>query len=252
MHVRNDRPNAPTRQNGFTLVELMVALLIGLFLMGGLMALMQSNRHVFSSQNKLSQLQDGERLAMSMMTDVIEHSGYFPNPTLNTATSALSAVPGTFVAGQSVTGATGTPTGDTITVRFRTLQNDGNLFNCAGQSNIANPNPHTFVNKFSVETLPNSTIPQLICTPETGVRYPLVSNVQSMAVAYGVGTAGAVGNVDTYMTADQVTAAAAWSKVISVRVTLDFANPVYDLTNPQGQPPTVQIQRYITLMNASG
>jgi len=63
------------RQSGFTMVELMVALLIGLFLMGGLMTLLQNNRKAFSSQSLLGQLQDSERLAMTMMTGVIQQSG---------------------------------------------------------------------------------------------------------------------------------------------------------------------------------
>ena len=52
------------RQSGFTLVELLVALLIGLFLLGGLMTLVQDNRRTFAGQNQLSQLQDSERMAI--------------------------------------------------------------------------------------------------------------------------------------------------------------------------------------------
>ena len=56
-------------QRGFTLVEVMVALLIGLFLLGGLLRLVQDNRRTFASQNQLSQLQDAERIAMTMITE---------------------------------------------------------------------------------------------------------------------------------------------------------------------------------------
>src|SRR6267378_7661710 len=86
-------------QRGFTMVELMVALLIGLFLMGGLMTLLQNNRKAFSSQSLLGQLQDSERLAMTMMTGIIQQSGYFPDPTLNSPATALPAA-GSFAAGQ--------------------------------------------------------------------------------------------------------------------------------------------------------
>src|SRR6267154_3158411 len=104
------------RQRGFTMIELMVALLIGLFLMGGLMTLLQNNRKAFSSQSALAQLQDSERLAMSMMTGIIQQAGYFTDPTINSPSTALSA-DGTFAssagpaglafaAGQGLTGAT--------------------------------------------------------------------------------------------------------------------------------------------------
>src|ERR1700722_20229317 len=98
------------RQRGFTMVELMVALLIGLFLLGGLLTLVQDNRRTFSSQSQMAQLQDSERLAMSMMTDVIQQAGYFPDPTNNSAISTMLATTlpapygGTLLAGQAMYG----------------------------------------------------------------------------------------------------------------------------------------------------
>ena len=52
--------------------------MIGLFLMGALLTIVQTNRRVFGDQNQLSQLQDNERMAMTMMADVIQSAGYFP------------------------------------------------------------------------------------------------------------------------------------------------------------------------------
>ena len=71
-------------ERGFTLIEILIALLIGLFLLGALLTIVQTNRAVFGNQNKLAQLQDGERMALTMMTDVIQSAGYFPDPTTNT------------------------------------------------------------------------------------------------------------------------------------------------------------------------
>jgi hypothetical protein len=65
---------------------------------------------------------------------------------------------------------------------------------------------------------------------------------------YGVSTSVNGTNVDTYMTAAQVTAATAWNNVISVKVTLTFTNPLYVAANPQGQPVTIAVQRYIAIM----
>src|SRR5260370_35511241 len=99
-----------SEQDGFTIIELMIALLIGLFLAGGLLVLVQDNRRVFGNQNQLAQLQDSERLALSMMTDVIQMAGYFPDPTSNSAQSTMLATTATattpaMVAGQALTGA---------------------------------------------------------------------------------------------------------------------------------------------------
>src|SRR6266481_7465784 len=139
------------RQRGFTMIELMVALLIGLFLMGGLMTLLQNNRKAFSSQNQLSQLQDGERLAMSIMTGVIQQAGYFPDPTINSPSTALAAAPAfasgaglAFAASQGLTGAT-VAGSDVISARYTTATGDG-ILNCSGRSNGTGANL-TYVNQ---------------------------------------------------------------------------------------------------------
>src|SRR5579872_3767707 len=126
--------HVPRDERGFTVVELMVALLIGLFLLGGLLTLVQDNRRTFASQNQLSQLQDTERVAMTMITDVIQTAGYFPDPTSNTATLALPSAGG-MAAGQALSGVNNaSASGDTITVRYATTTGDG-ILNCIGQSN---------------------------------------------------------------------------------------------------------------------
>src|ERR1700730_6456282 len=112
-------------QNGFSLIELMIALFIGLFLLGGLLTIVQNNRRVFGAQNQLSQLQDSERLALTMMTDVIQMAGYFPDPTSNSPQSTMQASSATtpaMVAGQALTGKSNAAatTPDTITVRYTT------------------------------------------------------------------------------------------------------------------------------------
>jgi type IV pilus assembly protein PilW len=229
-HRRMTRP-----QRGFTMIELMVALLIGLFLMGGLMTLLQNNRKAFSSQSVLAQLQDSERLAMTMMTAIIQQSGYFPDPTANSPSTALPAS-GSFAAGQGLFGTTA----DTVSARYTTATGDG-ILNCRGISNTSGAN-FTYVNTFSV------TGGQLICTDQAGNTYPLVNGVTALTVLYGVNTSASGTNVDTYMTAAQVTAATGWNNVISARITLTFTNPLYVATNVQGQPPTINVTRYIAIM----
>jgi len=239
------------RQDGFTLVELMVALLIGLFLMGGLITLMQNNKRAFSSQALLSQLQDNERLAMTMMTDVIQQSGYFPNPTLNTASTAFAAVT-PFAAGQSLFGVT-TSGNDSIEVRYTTATGDG-VLNCSGGSNTSGAN-QMYTNIFSIVTNATTGVSQLVCTLN-GTQFPLVNGVTQMTALYGVNTSGSGGNVDTYMTAAQVPN---WNNVVSVQVTLVFANPLVNTgvagaastpgQSTAGQPATFSIQRNISIMN---
>jgi type IV pilus assembly protein PilW len=231
------------------MVELMVALLIGLFLMGGLIGLLQSNRRAFASQSALSQLQDSERLALTMMNDVIEQAGYFPDPTTNTALSTLvAATP--FSAGQAIYGVySAAAPGDSISVRYTTAPGDG-VINCSGGSNPVTGVQTTYVSTFSVAVNATTGISQLICTMN-GTVYQLVNNVTNLSVVYGVNTLGSGSNVDTYVNASLVPN---WSNVISVRVTLTFNNGLTGPGQPTiaGQPTTVSITRNISIMSATG
>ena len=135
-------------QRGYTIIELLIAMLIGAFLLGGLLTVVQDNGRVFREQNTLAQLQDNERLALTMITDVVQAAGYFTDPTTNTLTSALPVVAPFATAGQSVFGAhNAAAPGDTLTVRYMTASGDG-ILNCAGTSNATGAN-QVYVNSFT-------------------------------------------------------------------------------------------------------
>jgi type IV pilus assembly protein PilW len=249
---------------GFTIVEILVAMTIALFLLGGLLTILQGTRRTFTTQNQLAQLQDNERLAMSLMTDVIQSAGYFPNPAANQATAALPASTGLTPAGQFAN--SGSPTiigvpnasaqGDTITVRYAAGYSgtvSDNVFDCTGNQNTGTSPYDSWENKFSVVVQPDGT-PWLACTvlsigkkTATGPVL-LVSGVQKLALSYGINTAGTgTGScVDTYKTAAQM-AAGDWVNVCSVVVTLTFTNQA-----APGGPAPVTFTRVIALMNTAG
>jgi type IV pilus assembly protein PilW len=229
---------------GFTLLEILIALTIGLFLLGALLIIVQTNRTVFGNQNKLTQLHDAERMALMMMSDVIQSAGYFPDPTINTQDSALSAV-APFALGQAISGTYSVASpGDQINVRYMTAGGDG-ILNCSGQSNPTGGANTLYVNSFQVVN------GQLVCTMN-GTQYNLVNGVTNLSFLYGVkaDAAAAENDVDTYMNATQVNAAGLWGSVISVQVQLTFTNPLY-VAN-QGQPQTISIQRVVDVMNETG
>jgi type IV pilus assembly protein PilW len=242
----------PSRQRGFTMIELMVAVLIGLFLMVGLIGLLQSNRRAFYSQSALAQLQDSERLATTMMNDVIEQAGYFPDPTTNTALSAFAAS-GSFAQSQTIYGTySASAPGDTISVRYTTTGGDG-VINCSGGSNPTGGGLTTYTMTFSVVKNATTNVWQLVCTMG-GTVYQLVNNVTNLSVMYGVNTSGSGSNVDTYMNASAVTANLDWNNVVSVYITLTFN---IGLTGPgqptiAGQVSTKQISRTISIMSQTG
>jgi len=251
-------------QRGFTLIEILIALLIGVFLLAALLTIVQANRRVYGDQSQLAQLQDSERMAMTLMTDVIQMAGYYPNPTQNTLDGTLTQT-GAFAQGQSITGQfSSTAPGDQISVRYMTAGSDG-ILNCSG---LSNPNAVgganiLYVNTFSVVN------GQLVCTLTSSatpgsVQYNLVSGVTNattaaglggvvnLSILYGVKTnAGAAGNaVDTYLNASQMTAAN-YANVISVLIELTFTNPLYT-NGSTTQPKTIEIQRVVGVMNQLG
>ena len=241
------------RQRGLTLVEIMVAMAISLFLIGGLLTIVQSTRKTYSSQNQLAQLQDNERLAMTLLGDVIQAAGYFPDPTTNTVTGALPVVASAYplgpfaTAGQPITGTTSVAlAGDRIIVRFLTAPNDG-MINCTGSSNTTAANA-MYTNAFRVATI--GGVSYLTCALNNAAAVPLVAGVQSVKFLYGVKTDFTADNgaVDSYLKASEMTAAN-WNNVISVSVTLTFVNP---LAGQPNQPATIAFQRVVSVMNRAG
>ena len=251
------------RQRGLTLLEIMVALFIALFLLGGLLMMEQNVRGAQQSQTGLTQLQDQERLAMSLLTDVVQTAGYFPNPALYSASAtyfplftasgsnnSIQLQPGQMIAGLTVSNVVTTPAGtsetlpsDTIAVRFMTSGTD-NLINCTGNVSAG---ATTFVNVFSV----NPATQQLQCSSDgSSTPSPIVNGVLQLSALYGVSTSPATpSNVDTYLTASQISAAGLWNSILTVKVTVVFWNPLY--AQP-GAPQTVSISRVIDLQNQTG
>jgi type IV pilus assembly protein PilW len=245
-------------QRGFTLVELCVALLIALFLLGGLLTLVQDMRRTFGNQNQLGQLQDNERLAMTLITDVIQAAGYFPDPNLETVTGALPQVAPFVMDGEGIWGThNAAPPGDTLYVQYLTALNDG-VINCTGGTNTTNPKLR-YINKFSADALGNlncqvnNNAPVAVISP-TGVQQtPLAGGVTNMQILYGVKTILATvnNNADTYLNATQVNAANLWGSVICVKVTLTFDNSAMHQSQAR-QPATIQFTRVVTVMSRGG
>jgi len=254
---------AARAERGFTMVELMVTVAIALFLLGGLVTIVQNARQTDINQRALSQLQDAERFALTVITDVVQSGGYLPDPVAWTPAASLLQT-GNWEAGQALSGTRlAAPPGDTLSVRFRTAQNDGVIL-CDGSTNTAQGPTHAFTNTLSVQLNANPALSGLYCQVDNlgasaaapGVL--IVAGVVNMKVYYGVkrNFAASDYNVDTYLTADQMCSPLVnpcgsddWSNVSSVRVILTFTNP---LAGQPGQPAQIQFERVIQVMARAG
>jgi type IV pilus assembly protein PilW len=240
-------------QHGFTLVELMVTVAIAIFLIFGLVTVVENIRGASLNQQALAQLQDEQRFAMTVLTDVIQAGGYYTNATGQTESSTLPlAAP--MIAGQPFYGThPGGTSSDTITVRYQTASGDGVIL-CDGSTNNTGSNA-TYTNAFTITPPAGKTPGTLNCALNGGAVEPLVYGLYSMTIYYGVNrTAPSVNyNVDTYLTADQMCAAGCtyndWMNVTAVRVVLVFNNPLY----PQpGQGQYITIERVVQVMGRAG
>ena len=64
------------RQRGISLVEIMVALLLSLFLMGGVIQIYLSSKQTYRTQEGNSRLQENGRFAMEILSRQIRMAGY--------------------------------------------------------------------------------------------------------------------------------------------------------------------------------
>jgi type IV pilus assembly protein PilW len=237
-------------QRGFTLIELMITVAIALFLLGGLVTILQNVRGAYNNQQSLAQLADQQRFAMTVLTDVIQAGGYFPDPVAWQPTTALPLA-GPYAAGQAFTGTHPAGGPDIIGVRYRTAINDGVIL-CDGSTNTAQAPTGLYTNQFTVVPPAGNVPGQLTCSLNGAAAVALVNGVQNLLVHYGVKRDFTTNdyNVDTYLTADQMSAND-WSNLSSVRVILTFNNPLFVPGRPD-QPQFITFERVVEVMARAG
>jgi len=69
---------SPGSDRGFTLVELMIAMAVGLVLLGAMYGVFTMHNKIFGTQEQIAEMQQNARTAMDMMTREIRMAGYNP------------------------------------------------------------------------------------------------------------------------------------------------------------------------------
>jgi type IV pilus assembly protein PilW len=243
MHVTRARH----AQRGYSLLEFMVAITIAVFLLAGLFSILQSTRMTSTNQTALAQLQDDERVGMTLIQETLQTAGYYPSPATQGASVAFPAVTN-FAAGQAVYGVANTTTsyGDTITVRYQS-DGAGAVLGCLG-TNDSTGIAHTY--EFLVQQDPSTaaTASSLYCSMDGATPVLLVPNVSSMTVLYGVDTTGTGTGVNAYVSEGSM--ASYWQNIYSIRVTLNFPNPLAGQPGQSSNP--IAFTRVINLMSRTG
>lgn len=243
---------------GFSLIELLIAILIALFLIGGVLVVEQGVHRSYQDDSGFAQLEDEERFAMTIVTEAVESAGYYPDPTSNvpnsnvlmpetTSTPQGASIP--FAGAQPIVGIyQAASPNDSIASRF-VAGPAASVDLCTGSNTTSGVEYQTYL----YVTNGSDGKPYLYCELATAGAWAsspvqLVAGIQNMQIMYGVSANGAQ-NVQGYMFASDVTTKGYWPDVSSVKVTLTVTNPI---ASDPGQPATVQFTRVISVMGRMG
>lgn len=226
--------NLMKKQNGLSLVELLIAMLIGVFLLAGISSSYVNSKNSSVQRDQLSLVEDNGRLVLEVISRAIEHTGYTPVnagvlPTqfiTNGADVVAHACPD---GSQNVIDTSIFPitadiaTGDSLGVIFH---GDDKLFSdCTGgvlpagcrlnppPLNNAIPESSRIYNSFFVD---NATTTFRCAGSRNGTAQVIAEGVENIQYLYGVDTTGSDNLVDRYVNATD--AAGLWNSVVSVQV----------------------------------
>jgi len=202
------KPHHP--QSGFSLVEILVALTLGLVLLGGTIVIYASSKNSYRLQENVAGMQENARFAIFALRRDLEMAGY---PLVNDIAP--------FRVGGGDTGDNVNGGSDRITIRY---QSDTD---CLGNGTPGTgPDEGIAVNRYFIDDNDN-----LACLGNSRPNnpQPLVENVVNMQILYGVDT-DADGGANRYVSATQVEAGVIspgtpdWDRVVSLRVALLVAS----------------------------
>jgi type IV pilus assembly protein PilW len=197
--------NSPKRQAGLTLVEMMVAITIGLVVLLAIGSIFIGSRQTYRVQEDNARIQEAGRYALEVIGRSIRQAGADAEMNSNPVAITLECVAPTCIAidNNGVAAAT-----DTIRTQFyagREELNGGAWItrDCTSGAVAAGT---LATNIFNL----NGT--DLRCTGGVGGMQPLVSDVEDLQVVYGIDTTGDQ-SIDRY-----VASPADWAQVMTARV----------------------------------
>jgi len=224
-------------QAGFSLIELLIAMLLGVFLLAGIASSYVSSKKTSRDSNELSQIEDNGRIALETIRDIIQHTGYSPNsdaslhPFIVTASVASVACsdgsnsvvnPALFTQARITTDGAN---GDSLAV---TYYGDNNLFtDCLGNALPAACRLGTAGVSNNAAKIHNSFFVtnnnKLKCAgSRTENAHTIADGIENIQYLYGVDTDGD-NSIDSYLNATALANKAVanpsiWNAITSIQV----------------------------------
>lgn len=211
------------RQRGFTIVELMVAVAVGLIIIAGVGQVFVSNKHAYRYIEGVSTLQEQANYALDFIGSQAAAAGYIRN-SFNFGTYANNKITMESQAYGGSLPLDGTEGGtDSDSLIINTYRSGNELRDCTGSVkpvDFIGPAGSGIQNKIEINDGASGR-PALFCN---GVE--IVEGVENMQVLYGRSTINAAGQrVIQYFSRDELTTAEELSEVINVRIALLVSTP---------------------------
>lgn len=207
----------PNNQRGLSLIELLIAMVLGLLLTAGALQMMLTSQSIYRTTDTLSRIQENGRFSLNFITKSIRMAGY--NSSSNSTTNGKVFWDGACGTTNPCTfNGTGSAS-DQIGVLLDPTNNRDCLGTVVAEDAV-------IVNVYYVDVPDpdNSDISSLYCrgyNPVTNTwlssAQPLVDGVESLQALYGISDPSASNAITRYVSADAVTN---WAEIGAVRVAL--------------------------------
>ena len=208
------------KQTGLSLIELMIAMTLGLILMFGVVQIFISSKQTYTVVTSQSQTQENARVLKHFLGRGLRHAGYWDDPTIPRALPEAGVFLENeivFATNNDASEADVVDGTDTITVRFNGTA-DGQLRGCTG---MPADEDQVIVDRYYLSPAgTNTQVPSLMCDSDlqdlagasaSTDSQPLIVGIENLQIEFGIGTAN---SITQYVSADDVTN---WSNVRSVR-----------------------------------
>lgn len=198
-------------QAGMTLIEIMIALLIGAFLIGGVLEIFINSRQTYRMQEDLSRLQENGRFATQFISNSMRMTGFWGCLIPNNPDTDVAGADNNAVTGDSIDDGT-----DTLTLKGAFTLTPA--VTCGSSANVANScgvgvNCYTDASSTITYTINNTVLQQ----NTNGQTNSLVEGIQDMQILYGADT-DADYTPNYYVPAGTV--GLVMAQVVSIRISL--------------------------------
>lgn len=220
------------RQQGLTLLELMIALALSVVLIGGIITIYTSSKQTYKSRDQLSLMDENARVALLTLMRGLEHANYKIEANdyfINATPKKILCSNGKYnIAKPNLLKLTqDNSNGDTVGIIF---SSDINLpIDCANiwdsddaiacRTNPVNNSQYVY-NSFYVASNGSDNLPNLYCmSSRSNTPVPIVQGVENIQFLYGVNVDNDKNyTVDQYFTASQIETQKLWGKILTIKV----------------------------------